>query len=219
MNTAKRVGIIDYKMGNLFSVHHACLFVGLEPTITSDRKMIKDFDALILPGVGAFGEAMQNLSNLDLIDPIRSFIRSGKPFLGVCLGMQLLFNQSEEFGIYKGLDIIPGNVTRFPNVNSQGSPVRVPQIGWNQIFPSQGNREDAWKHTPMDGIASGEFVYFVHSYFAVPALREDILTMTTYEGITYCSSIMHGNVIATQFHPEKSAHKGLIIYQNWANAI
>ena len=219
MRKTKRVGIVDYQMGNLFSVRHACSFVGLEPEIFSDFRKINAYDALILPGVGAFGEAMHNLRKLDLEKPILDFIALGKPFLGICLGMQLLFGESEEFGTHTGLNVIPGKVIRFPNVNIIGDPVKVPQIGWNQIFPPQEKLGRPWEKTSLDNIAAGEFMYFVHSYYAVPNQSEHILTTTTYESITYCSSIIYGNVIATQFHPEKSAQKGLKIYQNWANTI
>jgi glutamine amidotransferase len=219
MSRLKRVGIIDYQMGNLYSVRHACSFVGLEPEIFSDFRKIDTYDALILPGVGAFGEAMNNLKTLELETPILNFIASGKPFMGICLGMQLLFTASEEFGTHTGLNVIPGKVVRFPNVNVRGDLLKVPQIGWNQILSPAENSSKGWEQTPLEGIAVGEFMYFVHSYYAIPDHPETILTTTTYGGTIYCSSIKHNNVVATQFHPEKSAHKGLKIYQNWANSI
>jgi imidazole glycerol-phosphate synthase subunit HisH len=219
MGKSKAVGIVDFQMGNLFSVRHACSFVGLEPEIFSDFRKIKTYDALILPGVGAFGEAMRNLKELNLDKPLLDFIADGKPFLGICLGMQLLFSESEEFGTHTGLNVIPGKVVRFPNVNKSGGPVKVPHIGWNRIFPPQEKPGTPWEKTPLEGIAPGEFMYFVHSYYAVPANPKHVLTTTTYGSIAYCSSIIHGNVIATQFHPEKSAQKGLAIYQNWATTI
>jgi glutamine amidotransferase len=214
--TRPRVAIIDYQMGNLFSVEHACSAVGVEPVITSDPDVIRASRAAILPGVGAFGEAMANISRLGLANPILEFIGSGKPFLGICLGLQLLFSESEEFGSHRGLDIIQGTVKRFPNSGPNGEPVKVPQIGWNQVDPGAGG---GWDGTPMQGIAHGEFMYFVHSFYVAPARRSDVLSVSRYAGLEYCSSIRRGNVFACQFHPEKSAHEGLRIYRNWAQEI
>ena len=131
-----RVAIIDYDLGNLYSVNNICRRVGLDAVITSDVNEVSSADALILPGVGAFGDAMDNLRKKELIEPIYEFIKKGKPFLGVCLGMQLMFTESEEFGSHKGLDLIPGNITRFPSVADNGELVKVPQIQWNQVYKS-----------------------------------------------------------------------------------
>lgn len=217
-NPSKRVAIIDYQMGNLFSVEHACAAVGLEPIITSDPGAILSASAAILPGVGAFGEAMENIRRLDLTDPIRDVIASGRPFLGVCLGLQILFSESEEFGSHKGLGIIPGLVRRFSNLGRGGESVKVPQIGWNRIAPPAG-ASSAWDGGPLAGIPSGAYMYFVHSYFVTPDRSEDAQSVTTYGGMEYCSSIRRQNLFATQFHPEKSAHQGLSIYRKWAEAI
>ena len=211
-----KIAIIDYRAGNLFSVQHACKVVGLKPKITSDKEEILEARAAILPGVGAFGEAMNNLKKLDLIGPIRKFILSGKPFMGICLGMQLLFSGSEEFGFHKGLDIIKGKVLRFPEKSKQDDLVRVPQIGWNSIYSSNKNK---WEQSYLKDTKQGEFMYFVHSYYCLPSNRRDILCLTDYSGLEYCSGVGRKNIFATQFHPEKSGQEGIKIYRNWALAV
>lgn len=207
------ITIIDYQISNLFSVKHACEHLGLEVEITSDPQKILKCKAAILPGVGAFGDAMHNLEKLELIQPIKEFIGSGKPFMGICLGMQLLFSQSDEFGHHQGLNIIPGKVVKFPAKTIDNKTIKIPQIGWNQIYEPEAGK---WGNSPLKGLASNEFMYFVHSYFATPNNKEVILSLTDYEDIEYCSSVLHNNVFATQFHPEKSGQEGIKIYRNWA---
>jgi glutamine amidotransferase len=214
----RRVAIIDYEAGNLFSVRHACASVGLEPVITADPAVIAQSPAAILPGVGAFGEAMVHLRQRGLDVAIRDFVQSGRPFLGICLGLQLLFSESEEFGPHPGLGLIPGKVVRFAAHAPDGTPVRVPQIGWNQITPPQG-RSDAWEGTPLGGLRAGEYLYFVHSYHVIPARPEDVLCVARYGGQEFCAGVRRGNLLAVQFHPEKSAHEGLRIYRDWADGI
>lgn len=216
MSKKLKVAIIDYEAGNLYSVQHACTFVGLESQITSDKKKILEADGALLPGVGAFGEAMENLKKKGLVETIYAFAKSGKPFMGVCLGLQLLFSQSEEFGLHKGLNLIEGEVKRFPNRNPKGEEVKVPQIGWNRINCPDKKK---WANSPLKDVADGEFMYFVHSFFVTPKDKKDILTLTNYEGIEYCSSVCRGNIFATQFHPEKSAQEGIKIYRNWGNQV
>jgi glutamine amidotransferase len=213
------VAIIDYQMSNLFSVKHACEHAGLKPVITCDRKVIMNSDAAILPGVGAFGEAMDNLRRLDLIGSIKDFIDMGKPFLGICLGIQLLLSESEEFGNHKGLNVIEGVVVRFPNKNREGRRVKVPQVGWNKIFRPKFASEEYWENSPLRGIRDGELMYFVHSYYVIPANQSYVLTRTNYDGIDFCSSVMRDNVFAFQFHPEKSGVMGLKIYRNLASTL
>lgn len=210
-----RVAIIDYGMGNLFSVKQACEHIGLSSVITSERSVILNADAVILPGVGAFSDAMNNLSNRDLIMPIKEFIESGRFFMGVCLGMQLLMSYSEEFGYHRGLDIIKGSVTKFAAKKNNGQKIKVPQIGWNKILRPVVSKQDIWDKSPLVDIDDGEYMYFVHSYYAVPADLELVLSITEYGGIEYCSSILWRNVFACQFHPERSGRKGLGIYKNW----
>lgn len=208
-----KAAIVDYGMGNLFSVKQACSWAGLEPLITSDKGLIESSDALILPGVGAFARAMANLKRLNLISPIRDFIASGKPFMGICLGMQLLMTESEEFGLHEGLGIIKGTVKKFP-VNKG---VKVPQIGWNAIKVSFEKR--GWKGTFLKGIRSGELMYFNHSYYCSLKDKTIGLSFTEYAGIKYFSSFLINNIFACQFHPEKSAFEGLKIYKNWSASV
>jgi imidazole glycerol-phosphate synthase subunit HisH len=213
-----RVAIIDYEAGNLFSVQHACVSVGLDAVITPDPAALATADAAILPGVGAFGEAMGHLGRLGLVGAIQDFVASGRPFLGVCLGLQLLFTESEEFGLHPGLGLVPGRVVRFPARDPGGALVRVPQIGWNQIHPP-GDAVAAWTGTPLEGTLPGEHFYFVHSYFVVPADTADVIATARYGGAAFCAGVRRGNLFAVQFHPEKSAHAGLRLYQRWAENI
>lgn len=215
MDKKFKIAIIDYEMGNLFSVQRACEHIGVNAVITEDKSAITKADGVILPGVGAFGDAMVNLKKKDLIKPIKDFIETGKPFMGICLGLQLLFSESEEFGIHTGLDIIKGSVIKFPVKNPNGEMLRVPQVGWNRIFKPDITQEDWWDETPLKNLSDGEFMYFVHSYYAVPSETEIVLSTTSYEGVPFCSSILWKNVFACQFHPEKSAVRGLRIYENW----
>lgn len=210
-----QVAIIDYEMGNMFSVKHACEYLGLNTVLTSDKSVIMASDAIILPGVGSFGDAMDNLKRLDLIPPIKDFVAAGRPFMGICLGLQLLFSESEEFGVNKGLGIIEGSVVRFPVNNRKGRAIKVPHIGWNQIF-RLGESDACWGSSPLKSLKNGEFMYFVHSYYAKPASNQVVLSSTAYEDTQFCSSLLSKNVFACQFHPEKSAAEGLKIYKNWA---
>jgi imidazole glycerol-phosphate synthase subunit HisH len=217
MKDNKKVVIIDYQLSNLFSVKHACEYVGLNALISSNPKDIINADAAILPGVGAFGDAMKNLENLGLTVPIHEFIKSGRQFLGICLGLQLLFSESYEFGNHKGLGIFKGKVVKFPTKNPENEKIRVPQIGWNQVYKSKQNSN--WEKSPLKIINNFEFMYFVHSYFIIPENLEDILSMTNYGNIEYCSSVLRENVFAVQFHPEKSGKEGIKIYKEWKENI
>jgi glutamine amidotransferase len=209
------VAIVDYGMGNLFSVKQACEHVGIRAVITADRDIIDASVALILPGVGAFRDAMGCLERMDLILPVKEFISSGKPFMGICLGLQLLMSESEEFGINKGLNIIGGRVKRFPNYFNNDK-VRVPHIGWDRI--SMANNFVAGDSV-LHNIRDGEFMYFVHSYFVIPQEKELVITYTDYCGIRYCSAIRKNNLVAFQFHPEKSGPSGLQVFRNFKEVI
>lgn len=211
-----QVAIVDYGLGNLFSINQACLHVGLETVITSDRTEIESADALILPGVGAFGNAIEYLNQAELTPVIRNFIASGRSFMGICLGMQLLFSESEEFGIHKGLDLIKGKIVQFPPADEKDQPLKVPQIQWNTVTR---NNEQLWNNSPLRNIPEHTFMHFVHSYYAIPDHDEQILSYTEYGGIRYASAVIHENIVAFQYHPEKSAGPGLMIYQNWADSI
>jgi glutamine amidotransferase len=209
----KRVVILDYQLGNLFSVKQACIKVGIDAEISSDKNLIANADAIILPGVGAFMEAMRNLRSLDLVQPLNDFISCSRPLFGVCLGLQLLFTESEEFGTEKGLNFINGVIKKFPVENCNGKKIKVPQIGWNTI--KSGPNE--WSHSPLTNLEEDTFMYFVHSYYVEPEHSKNILTITNYEEVEYCSGVTnHSNIFATQFHPEKSGEVGLSIYSNWA---
>lgn len=207
-----KVAIIDYQLSNLFSVKHALDYLGVESEITTNKNYIQNCDGAIIPGVGAFGNAMANLKQSGLIEVILRHIKIGKPFMGVCLGLQLLFSESEEFGSHSGLDIIKGRVVKFKSEKQ----IKVPQIGWNKVFKS-GNL-DLWQKSPLKDTLNGEFMYFVHSYYVVPE-EKVILSQTEYEGINYCSSIISDNVFAVQFHPEKSAKEGIKVYRKWIEGI
>lgn len=215
-NRRPRVAIVDYQLANMFSVERACAHVGLDPVITADAAIIGAADAVILPGVGAFGEAMANLRRHGLVEPLKAYIDSGRPFLGICLGLQLLLSGSEEFGESDGLGVIPGRVVKFPAAGRDGRPLRVPQIGWNRVCRPSA---DAWNGTLLAGTPSGEYMYFLHSFFVVPDDPAAILCLTDYEGVQYCSGIASRNIVGLQFHPEKSAQRGMDIYHSFARLI
>ena len=197
------IAVIDYGMGNLRSVEKALQRLGYKAMITRSPEEILRAQGVVLPGVGAFRDCMRNLGRYRLIDPLYKFIESGKPFLGICLGLQLLFTESEEFGRCKGLDIIKGKVVRFPeNLN-----LKIPHMGWNTI-------EVKRKAPLLEGINSGSYFYFIHSYFVVPE-DENIVATTTNYGIEFTSSIWKGSIFACQFHPEKSQRLGLRILKNF----
>lgn len=210
-NINNKVVIIDYGLGNLFSVKQACQSVGLNVNISNIKAEILNADALILPGVGAFIEAMSNLEKLDLVDVIKEVVLKGKPFFGICLGMQLIFTKSEEFGSGNGLNLLPGVIKKFPSIYN-GSALKVPQISWNNIYAEKQN----WKETPLLNINENEYMYFIHSYYVQPDNMDVVLAKTNYEGLEYCSAVLNNNIFATQFHPEKSSEKGINIYKNWA---
>ncbi|TKS61354.1 MAG: imidazole glycerol phosphate synthase subunit HisH [Nitrospira sp.] len=197
------IAIIDYGMGNLRSVSKAFEAVGHQAIVTRDAASIKNASHVVLPGVGAFGDCMANLERYGLIEPIKATIQSGKPFLGICLGLQLLFTESEEFGTHKGLGIISGRVRRFATDQA----LKVPHMGWNQV--------NVQRKCPLfEGIANGSNWYFVHSYFVDPTDRQIAATTTTYS-IPFVSSIWKDNIVACQFHPEKSQAVGLRLIKNF----
>ena len=202
------IAIIDYGMGNLRSVQKAFEKVGFAAKVTADPADLRDAEKLVLPGVGAFKDCMDNLREGGFIEPIRRHVESGRPFLGICLGLQLLFSESEEFGHHQGLGIIPGRVVRFPaDMHLAGEELKVPHMGWNQIRL----RQDA----PLfQGVDESSAVYFVHSYYVIPDDPTVVATVTDY-GIEFCSAIRRDNVMAVQFHPEKSQQLGLRILKNF----
>lgn len=206
---APLVSIIDYQLGNLFSVQRACELLGCHAAISSEPTAIANADAVILPGVGAFGQAMDNLRQLDLVQPLLDHVAAGKPLFGICLGLQLLFDESDEFGNPKGLGILRGSVRKLPAGDAP-----VPQIGWNRIEPGTGY-PGGWQGTPLAEVPAAAWMYFVHSFYVANADAADALCQTDYAGFTYTSAALKGAVFATQFHPEKSSHAGLAIYREW----
>jgi len=214
----KKVVIIDYGMGNLFSIKNACAHVGIESRITSCIDEVLSSDGIILPGVGAFGKAIDTLESLGLLLVIRSSIESGKPFMGICLGLQLLMTESCEFGKHKGLNLISGSVKRFENEVLDNRILKVPHVGWNEIILKEkiGSKSG---HTFLKDFNSCEYMYFVHSYYVEPEDKSIVLTTTKYGSIEFCSSIQYKNIFACQFHPERSGEKGLQIYRNFRNLL
>ena len=206
------IAVIDYGMGNLRSVQKSLEFVGAKVIVTHDPDLILNANSVVLPGVGAFKDCMANLKKLKLVDPIRKFIDGGKPFLGICLGLQVLFEESEEYGPVAGLSILPGKVVKFPGGSSEtknGRPIKIPHMGWNQIKIK--------KNVPLfGGVGDSPYFYFVHSYYVVPEDQNMIATVTNY-GIEFVSGIQHKNIYAFQFHPEKSQTLGLSILERFSN--
>lgn len=199
-----RIAIIDYQMGNLRSVQKGFEKVGHAATITSKPEELAAAEKLVLPGVGAFGDAMAELRRRDLVEPIREAIARGKPFFGICLGLQLLFDLGYEGGEFEGLGVLPGKVVRF----DLPPPLKVPHMGWNR-----GKFNARPPH--LKGIADGTYFYFVHSYHSVPADPGLIAIESDYGG-PFCAAVWRDNVFATQFHPEKSQAHGLRLLQNFA---
>ena len=210
----KKVVIIDYQLGNLFSVQQACEYLGYPAVISSDPADLETADYAILPGVGAFGDAMNNLAKFGLTDAIHNYVKSGKPFMGVCLGLQLLLTESEEFGNTQGLDIIPGHVKKFQVQKVNEQKFKVPQIQWNTIATPP---HVVWEHTPLACCRPGDYMYFVHSFYAQLQSNRYVLSTTVYGNKEYCSALLKDNVFATQFHPEKSGGYGVNIYKEWFN--
>lgn len=199
------VAIIDYDAGNIRSVEKAVTLLGHEAVVTRDRDAILSADHVILPGVGAFGDAMAKLRKYELVDTIREAVERELPFLGICLGLQLLFESSEEAPGIEGLGLLPGKILRIPD----GKGLKIPHIGWNSLtFPNQGRL--------FQGIAQGAYVYFVHSFY-LQAGDPKIVTASTEYGTVIHASVEQGNLFACQFHPEKSSEIGLKILQNFLN--
>ena len=199
------IAIIDYEMGNLKSVYKCLKYLNVNSSITSDPNTILNADGVILPGVGAFGDAIKHLKEKNLIDIIHQLVNEGKPLLGICLGLQLLFGTSSEMGSFKGLDLIKGDVILF----DVSKVIKVPHIGWNNVDIQNLD------HFLIQGIPNQSYFYFVHSFYSVPKNEENILGLTKYGDTEFCSIASRDNVIATQFHPEKSSKYGIKIYQNF----
>ncbi len=206
------VTVIDYGMGNIFSVIRAFEASGANVNLTSSAEKIHSAQILVLPGVGAFEDGMKELRTRELIDSIKLYSQTGKPLLGICLGMQMLMDQSEEFGEHEGLGLIPGKVMTISDTTEEGLSHKIPHIGWNEL-KTPANR--SWSRTILDGIVENSSVYFVHSYTCVPSNPSDRLADTYYNGRKISAVIRNGNVYGCQFHPEKSANTGLQILRNF----
>ena len=196
-----KIVIVDYGAGNLHSVSRAVVHSGVRPLVTSSARYVSEADALIVPGVGAAADTMANLIRHRLVEPIHEYIASGRPFLGVCMGQQALFDVSEEGGRHECLGVLPGRVVRLP------AGLKVPHMGWNQV-------QQVRKHPIFDGIPDNSFFYFVHSYYPSPDDPAMVIGETDY-GVTFPSVVARDNVVATQFHPEKSGEMGLKMYANF----
>ena len=201
-----RVALIDYGAGNLQSVEKALRHIGLETTVTADPADLLAADAAVLPGVGAFGDAMAQLRARGLEEPIRAFVQSGKAFLGICLGLQILFERSEESPGVAGLGLLKGEILRLPG----GPDRKVPHMGWNSLEIRQPGGL-------FQGMEREPYVYFVHSYYL--RAREDVVTATAEYGVTIHAAVQRGNLLACQFHPEKSGETGLRMLRNFAAMI
>ncbi len=201
------IKIVDYGMGNLRSVQKAFEKLGSAAEVVTHPTQIQDADKLVLPGVGAFRDAIGELKRKDFVQPLRDYVDSGKPFLGICLGLQLLFDVSYEDGEWEGLGIVPGKVVRFEDQPD----LKIPHMGWNAL--------DIARETPLlSGIPSGSYVYFVHSYYVVPK-DESVVIARTEHGVRFTSAISRGNLNATQFHPEKSQKVGLHLLKNFIERV
>jgi glutamine amidotransferase len=210
-----KIVIVDYGAGNLRSVARAVAHAGQEPLVTSDPRDVPGADALIVPGVGAAADTMRNLREHGMVEPVRAYIASGKPFFGVCMGQQALLSVSEEGGEHECLGIIPGRVKKLPtsangsssNGNGAGGALKVPHMGWNRV------RQKA-EHPIFDGIEDDAYFYFLHSYYPEPDDDACVIGQTEY-GVTFASVLARDNIVATQFHPEKSSDAGLRMYANF----
>lgn len=208
-----KITLVDYGMGNILSVQRAFEYCGAQVIISDKPQDIKNSDYLVLPGVGAFADGMKGLSERGLIEAIVDFAPKERPFLGICLGMQMMMGKSEEFGIHAGLGLIPGSVVRIPDQDIHGLRQKIPHIGWNSLeLPSE---KENWNGTILEDIEIGETVYFVHSFSAVPTNLSNRLADTYYNGQLISAAVQSGYLCGCQFHPEKSGVTGLKIINNF----
>ena len=203
------ITIIDYEMGNLRSVEKAFESLGFAARVSADPADIPRADKLVLPGVGAFADCVNNLRAGGFVAPLLEHVAAAKPLLGICVGMQMLFDESEEFGRHQGLGLIPGRVVRFPSgMVENGERLKVPHMGWNNLLIQQNSPLFA-------GVANESFVYFVHSYYCQAESQADVAASCRYGEVEFCASLWRDNIMATQFHPEKSQQVGLQIFRNF----
>jgi glutamine amidotransferase len=210
MSRAPRIAVVDYGAGNLRSVARALARSGLTPEVTGDPALLRRADGVVLPGVGAFAAAAESLAKTGIGDAVRESIQAGRPYLGLCLGLQLLFEEGDEHGITPGLGLLPGRVKRFPERDASGAALRVPHIGWNEV-------RYRGQHPMLAKLGERELYYFVHAYRAEPAREADVVGRVDYGG-EFAAAVAVGNLFAVQFHPEKSQAAGkrlLDAYAAW----
>jgi imidazole glycerol-phosphate synthase subunit HisH len=206
----RKIGVVDYGVGNIRSITNVLAKFDCKVILSYSKKELLDCDGLILPGVGAFKHAMSKLKNKRLDQILKLYVESGKPFLGICLGMQMLFDESNEFGNSKGLGFIPGNVERFELQKD----TKLPHIAWSPIFTSE---QSDWNETILNNLNNHTDMYHVHSYYAKPQNNNNILSYSMYNNFKFCSTVKRNNVYGCQYHPEKSATDGLKIISNFIN--
>ena len=209
--------IIDYGLSNLLSVKRAFEYCGANPVISSEARDIESADAIVLPGVGAFGDGMKKLEDQGFDSAIKNACTRGIPLLGICLGMQMLFDESSEFGLHKGLGLIEGTVTSIPDTDILGNMQRVPHVGWNHLYYADESRR--FDRTILQNICVGEECYFVHGYEAVPKEKSNIIAITHYGGRNICAAVKKNNIYGTQFHPEKSGEVGMKIIRSFLDSV
>lgn len=213
--TKSRVAVVDYGVGNLLSVSRALEHCGAAVTMASDVKAVRGADRLVLPGVGAFGDCMAALVQRGLEDAVREVIAAGHPVLGICVGMQILLDASEEFGVHRGLGVIPGRVTPIPVTDTNGCPHKIPHIGWTSLEIPAGADAGRWRGTVLEGLAPGVAAYFVHSFTAEPIDSAHRLADSWYGGRRIAAAVQRDNLFGTQFHPEKSGPVGLSLLRRF----
>ncbi|KTD82723.1 imidazole glycerol phosphate synthase subunit HisH [Legionella waltersii] len=209
----KAVSIVDYGIGNLLSVVRGFEYFQTKIEIINTSEQVMKADRLVLPGVGAFQDGMRGLTELGLVDSLKQYGQTGRPFMGICLGMQMMLSQSHEFGLHKGLDLIEGEVESIPPEGIDGTPHKIPHIGWNCLQTSSADSH--WENTILKDMVKGASVYFVHSYRVIPKNPEHRLADTFYDGQEISAVIKKDNLYGCQFHPEKSGEIGLKILENF----
>ena len=208
---SKKITIIDYGCGNILNLARAIKFIGYEVDITHDKNKIINSSYVILPGVGAFGNAMKQIEKYNLHNTILEYAKSNKPLLGICLGMQILLTVSYEFGVHKGLGLIEGKVIKISN--EKNKEIKIPHMGWNEIYPNNNKKE--WKNKILKNSSIGKSFYFVHSFVCITKDYDSTIAVCNYSDISIPAVIATGNVYGCQFHPEKSADNGLAVLKNF----